>query len=115
MAGSKVLEIRGNRHNQEGKIFLLEAKSGRVRGRCYLHPARDLTPEELIANKKALEAMGYKTPLAWPLSDVCVEVPEWSISAAARLGCVRWVTRARWEACPIGTPAAKRRRVQERR
>jgi hypothetical protein len=112
MAGTKSLEIRGGRHHKEGNIYLLETKTGRVRGRCYLHPARPLTPEEELANASALAATGYKTPMAWPLSDVTPEVPEWFISGAARQGNVIWVPRARWEACPIGTPAIKRRRIQ---
>jgi len=101
LEGRKTVEIRGCNHSCPGPIYLLESKTGRVRGRATLCPARDLTPEEFLENTDAIEDRRYERPRAGPLTDVMALDAVWVVSAPARRGCVTWVTRHRWEKYPV--------------
>jgi hypothetical protein len=106
LAGQKSLDIRGCRHSFAGHpVYLLESKSGRVRATATLGAARPLTPEELVENKEAVDAMQYKRPLAWPLTGVVALAEPWIVSARARECLPTWVPRARWEAFPADPQA----------
>ena len=99
LQGHKVLEIRGVRHHFAGSsIYLLETKTGCVRGRAILGAARELTEQEVLDNADAIDAMGYDHPMAWPLTHVEALPEVWHIPGRARQGCVTWVPRNRWEA-----------------
>ena len=101
LEGKKTVEIRSHCHSFAGHpIYLLETKTGRVRGRATLGAARDLTPEEMEEHKEALTALKYPKPRAWPLTDVARLEREWIMSGEARQSSVIWVKRRRWEEYP---------------
>ena len=101
VAGEKTIEIRGVQHRQEGNIYLVESKTGKVRAMAYLLPARTLTDVEMDEHRAAIASMNYKYPHAWPLRGVSVLEEPWTISAEARRFCPTWVPRARWERYPV--------------
>ena len=121
LTGQKTLDIRGCQHKFEGPVYLLESKSGRVRGIATLGAARALTPEEMVDNQEAVIAMNYKHTWAWPITGVVVLTEPWLVSVQARQYCPTWVPRVRWEAFPSfadpqaeAPPAKKQRLVRDR-
>jgi hypothetical protein len=108
LAGDKALDIRGTNHHLAGQmVYLLETKTGRVRGSARLGASRPLTQAERVEHQAGLAEMGYEKPTAWPLTEVSPVDPEWTISKAARSKCPTWVLRRRWEQFPVevGQPA----------
>jgi hypothetical protein len=107
LSGVKTIEIRGRDHRFAGQaIYLLETKTGRVRGTARLGAARELAAAELEENRAALDALAYRRPRAWPLTEVQTLATSWQMSAQARQYCPTWVPRQRWTEFPATDAAA---------
>ena len=102
LAGTKTIEIRGCNHNFAGQaIYLLETRTGLVRGTARLSAARELSAAEVEDNRAGLDAMAYRRPRAWPLTEVVTLATPWQMSGQARSSCQTWVPRQRWERFPV--------------
>jgi hypothetical protein len=107
LSGAKTIEIRGCDHHYVGHaIYLLESRTGRVRGTARLGAPRGLAAAELEENRAGVDEMAYRRPRAWPLTEVETLATPWQISAKARQYCPTWVPRQRWEQFPATGAAA---------
>ena len=105
LSGMKTLEIRSRNHSFAGqRVYLVEKKSGRVRGAAILGSCRPLTKKEERINQAALKFTHYVAPIAWLLHEVSRFETPWVMSGAARTNSQPWVLRYRWEKDPSDQP-----------
>ena len=97
LEGKKTIEIRSRLHRCEGLIYLMESRTGMVRGTAMLQKAFPMTAEMKAEHKEELAFLSYDSPVAWPLTDVQCLGQAWKMPSEARKHCVTWIPRRRWE------------------